>query len=412
MSELTPIIKYEGPGVQKKEWTKRGIDILNNLEKLNPNLAVRSTTRHYPDGSVIVAQTIQNDIMRVDSLDIKVPVSGGRALELFTEVLAPILVFDNKEYTQLFIQVKNLADRTDYPETGTDIAETYKPYGLVTDTVNVASLKPIAAAGYSIDFVQTSELTVDDYASDPENTCEVGAPLGGECVDSSLYNTCAGLTFYLDWFTAEIYFPPGGVYTYTYEYGYINTWTLAILDSDWNVMGTPTDLPAGFSYEYLIEGETVVTHSTAIGGWDYSDPAGSDPPYEYISGRGYFATCEDEGAHAVDTNTVTETGSIPDTFIGCSAVVVGAEGYEDYGTWGVIYGIVDSGTLVIAVYLALYDKDTGFRQYKLEDANYTGISEVDDIQGLFCYGKVDIFDFGGKPYFVVSYIGLGGGGGA
>ena len=72
MSELTPIIKYDGPEVQKKEWTKIGIELLKEIEKTQPGLAVRTQMKHFACGSTVFALTIRIGITRIDKLDIKV----------------------------------------------------------------------------------------------------------------------------------------------------------------------------------------------------------------------------------------------------------------------------------------------------------------------------------------------------
>lgn len=94
MSELTPIISYSGPETQKKEWTKRGIELLKEIETTQPGLAVRTQMKHFPDGSTVFAQTVENGIDRVDKLDIKVPTVGGEdfKVEVLGRVFCPFYI--------------------------------------------------------------------------------------------------------------------------------------------------------------------------------------------------------------------------------------------------------------------------------------------------------------------------------
>lgn len=321
---------------------------------------------------------------------------GGGDITSHTYKLVPLLVVNNYDEVQVFEDCVSADPDQDapWPADGTDIMETYVPYGIDTATFKLASLTPIAAAGCGIAALSTLTVITESSSDDiPAEDCPFGKPdanQGGNCYDGDTYNLCGGTKFWVDFDRTYVYWPPGGTVTYLYESVYEISSYFAILDE--GEVGTPAGLPAPYLYSYNESTTTVVTHSSPLGG-----------DYYYVSGQGYFADCEDAG-HTSITGGPVETGDLPYHAVVASAVVKGAAGYTDYATWGCIYATLSLGTPNATVYLALCDPFNGFRQYKLEDVDY--LEPYTDASSVSGIGKVDIFDYKGRPYFVCSYVGL------
>jgi hypothetical protein len=322
---------------------------------------------------------------------------GGGEVITSTNKLVPLLVVNNYDEVQVFEDCLSADPDQDapWPADGTDIMETYVPYGIDTATFKLASLKPIAAANCEIFARNTYTEIANGYTDDiPAEDCGMGKPdanQGGDCYDGLTYNNCGGTTFWVDWEKTYVYWPPGGTVTYTGELEYDIESYFAIVDNATEV-GTPAGLPASYHYHYREDTTTIVTHSSPLGSG-----------YYYVESQGYYADCDDAGDINY-TSSVVATGNVSHHTVIASAVVKGAAGYTDYATWGCIYAILSLGTPNATVYLALCDPVNGFRQYKLEDVDYLGpYNNIADVGG---FGKVDIFDYKGTPYFVCSYVGL------